>query len=80
MMVEMEISSRRVFAGRPAAATLVVAPHGEAKTAKAVQAAIMPVLLAVDGRRHDLTLDTRATLLDALRRQLKLTFAKGKSA
>jgi xanthine dehydrogenase YagT iron-sulfur-binding subunit len=36
----------------------------------------MPVNLEVNGVRRDLTLDTRTTLLDALREHLKLTGAK----
>jgi xanthine dehydrogenase YagT iron-sulfur-binding subunit len=36
----------------------------------------MPVSLEVNGKRHDLTLDTRTTLLDTLREHLKLTGTK----
>ena len=36
----------------------------------------VPVTLAVNGVRHDLDLDVRTTLLDALREQLRLTGAK----
>ena len=36
----------------------------------------MPVTLTINGRRHDLTLDTRTTLLDALREHLDLTGSK----
>ncbi len=36
----------------------------------------MPVSLTINGQRHDLTLDTRTTLLDALREHLDLTGSK----
>lgn len=36
----------------------------------------VPVKLTVNGRLHDLTLDTRTTLLDALREHLQLTGSK----
>jgi xanthine dehydrogenase YagT iron-sulfur-binding subunit len=76
MMSEMEMSRRGVLAGSAAAAALAAAPQAEAQPAKAAAPATMPVSLTVNGKRRDLTLDTRTTLLDALREHLKLTGTK----
>lgn len=76
MMSEMEMSRRGVLAGSAAAAALAAAPQVEAQPAKAPAPATMPVSLTVNGKRRDLTLDTRTTLLDALREHLKLTGTK----
>lgn len=76
MMSEMEMSRRGVLAGSAAAAALAAAPQVEAQPAKAAAPATMPVSLTVNGKRRDLNLDTRTTLLDALREHLKLTGTK----
>jgi len=76
MMSEMEMSRRGVLAGSAAAAALAAAPQVEAQPAKAATPATMPVSLTVNGKRRDLNLDTRTTLLDALREHLKLTGTK----
>ncbi|WP_443024330.1 MULTISPECIES: aldehyde dehydrogenase iron-sulfur subunit PaoA [unclassified Sphingomonas] len=76
MMTEMEMSRRGVLAGSAAAAALAAAPQVEAQPAKAAAPATMPVSLTVNGKRRDLNLDTRTTLLDALREHLKLTGTK----
>ncbi|WP_431311988.1 aldehyde dehydrogenase iron-sulfur subunit PaoA [Sphingomonas lacusdianchii] len=76
MMSEIEMSRRGVLAGSAAAAALAAAPQVEAQPAKAPAPATMPVSLTVNGKRRDLTLDTRTTLLDALREHLKLTGTK----
>ncbi len=76
MMSEIEMSRRGVLAGSAAAAALAAAPHVEAQPAKAPAPATMPVSLTVNGKRRDLNLDTRTTLLDALREHLKLTGTK----
>jgi xanthine dehydrogenase YagT iron-sulfur-binding subunit len=80
MMSEMEMSRRGVLAGSAAAAALAAAPQVEAQPPKAPAPApapaTMPVSLTVNGKRRDLTLDTRTTLLDALREHLKLTGTK----
>ncbi|KQM66320.1 hypothetical protein ASE91_09485 [Sphingomonas sp. Leaf62] len=75
-MTEMEMSRRGVLAGSAAAAALAAAPQVEAQPAKAAAPATMPVSLTVNGKRRDLNLDTRTTLLDALREHLKLTGTK----
>ncbi|MDN4633745.1 aldehyde dehydrogenase iron-sulfur subunit [Sphingomonas sp. PsM26] len=76
MITEMEMSRRGVLAGSAAAAALAAAPHVEAQSAKAAVPTTMPVSLTVNGKRRDLNLDTRTTLLDALREHLKLTGTK----
>ena len=76
MMSEMEMSRRGVLAASAATAALAAAPQVEAQPAKAAAPATMPVSLTVNGKRRDLTLDTRTTLLDALREHLKLTGTK----
>ncbi len=60
------------------AAPAVSAPAQEAPAAEAASSpgATMPVTLDVNGREHQLTIDTRMTLLDALRERLHLTGAK----
>ncbi|MGN7161457.1 aldehyde dehydrogenase iron-sulfur subunit PaoA [Sphingomonas sp. SAFR-052] len=75
-MSEMEMSRRGVLAGSAAAAALAAGRQVEAQPAKAAAPATMPVSLTVNGKRRDLTLDTRTTLLDALREHLKLTGTK----
>jgi xanthine dehydrogenase YagT iron-sulfur-binding subunit len=78
-------ASRRSFMLGSAAATagLLVAPmldaasakpHAAATPVKAPQA--MPLTLRVNGKAHDLEVDPRTTLLDALRERLDLTGAK----
>ena len=76
MMSEMEMSRRGVLTGSAAAAALAAAPQVEAQPAKAAAPATMPVSLTVNGKRRDLNLDTRTTLLDALREHLALTGTK----
>ena len=76
--------SRRTFVLSSAAATaaLLVAPLGAAPAPAATKTAIksdpnaIPVVLVVNGKRHELTLDPRTTLLDALREHLGLTGTK----
>jgi len=76
MMSEIEMSRRGVLAGSAATAALVAAPNVEAQPPKTAAPATMPVSLTVNGKRQDLTLDTRTTLLDALREHVKLTGTK----
>jgi xanthine dehydrogenase YagT iron-sulfur-binding subunit len=60
------------------AASLVTTGPGSAQAAAEGPAppAMMPVQLSVNGQVHDLTLDSRTTLLDALREHLRLTGSK----
>lgn len=62
-----------------ALATLGASLRGRAEAAPAAvdpQPQTMPVSLEINGTRHDLTLDTRTTLLDALREHLDLNGSK----
>ena len=73
--------TRRTVMGSCAAlATLGASMRGRANAAPAAaadpQPQTMPVSLTINGQRHDLTLDTRTTLLDALREHLDLTGSK----
>ncbi len=70
---------RGIMEGCAALATLGATLRGKAVAAPAAgdpQPQTMPVSLTVNGQRHDLTLDTRTTLLDALREHLDLTGSK----
>jgi len=59
-----------------AAITLPSSSTAQAPAASASQPARTKVSLRVNGRTHDLDLDNRTTLLDALRESLKLTGTK----
>jgi xanthine dehydrogenase YagT iron-sulfur-binding subunit len=65
-----------------AAGTFIAAPDSHAQPARAAVAApseqvpTVQVALKVNGRVHPLSLDTRTTLLDALREHLQLTGSK----
>ncbi len=68
--------SRREFIGSAVAAGAAVGlPTVPARTDEAAPPAT-PVTLTVNGRDHQLTLDPRVTLLDALRERLHLTGSK----
>jgi len=76
---EFEISRRGVLAGgvASAAATTLPTVAADARTVPgARKPATMPVSFEVNGKRVDLSLDTRTTLLDALREHLHLTGTK----
>jgi len=71
--------SRRSVLAASAASTVAVALPADAQAA-AVQGetapVILPVSFSVNGQRRELTIDTRTTLLDALRENLRLTGSK----
>jgi len=75
---DMEMSRRSILAGGAAVATLTTMPAPAAAPVAPVDLApaMTPVTLDVNGHRHTLMLDTRTTLLDALREHLKLTGSK----
>src|SRR3954451_24511232 len=71
--------SRRAFVlgSAAAAAAIVVNPIlGSADPAPKIDPNAIPVALTVNGTRHELRLDPRTTLLDALREHLDLTATK----
>ena len=59
-----------------AVAGAVAAPVAAPSSAKGADVPTAQVTLAVNGQSHTLTLDTRTTLLDALREHLQLTGTK----
>jgi len=74
----LSLLSRRRFLGTAGAATLTLASRPTSAEAAVEPAAMHSenVTLTVNGRRHDLDLDPRVTLLDALREHLGLTGTK----
>jgi xanthine dehydrogenase YagT iron-sulfur-binding subunit len=74
---EMEISRRGVLVGSAAAAALTTVSVADAQAAPVQpQPAMMKVTMKVNGQRRSLEIDTRTTLLDALREHLQLTGSK----
>jgi xanthine dehydrogenase YagT iron-sulfur-binding subunit len=75
MRIEFEISRRKLLAASAAtAATTAAVCDAEAQeTGAPVLAA---VALKINGKRHDLEIDTRTSLLDVLRERLQLTGTK----
>ena len=73
-----EVSRRGVLAGGTATAVLAAAPATAAppSSSKADAPPAMPIRFEVNGQRRELSLDTRTTLLDALREHLHLTGTK----
>ena len=77
MATELELSRRGVLASGAATAAFAVAPRAEAQAVPpANRPPIMPVTLEVNGKTRRLEVDTRTTLLDALREHLQLTGTK----
>jgi len=75
---EFALSRRSLVVGTAATAALSAVPAEGAQSAAPRQPApaTMPVTLEVNGRAETLDVDTRVTLLDALREHLKLTGTK----
>ena len=74
---DIELSRRGILAGGVAAAALTAVPAADAQAAVARPApATMKIGLEVNGQHRTLAVDTRTTLLDALREHLQLTGTK----
>jgi xanthine dehydrogenase YagT iron-sulfur-binding subunit len=77
---DMAISRRGILAGGAASAALTTVPFGEAEaqgtTRLQDKPETMKVSLKVNGTTHTLDVDTRTTLLDALREHMHLTGTK----
>jgi xanthine dehydrogenase YagT iron-sulfur-binding subunit len=76
---EFDISRRGVLISGAASVAATVAPHVAAEPAPPLQGAAPPmqkVAFKVNGKPRELELDTRTTLLDALREHLHLTGTK----
>ena len=71
---ELSLSRRDLMAAGAATATLGATPADAGPAADSPS--LVPVAFEVNGRKRSLTLDTRTTLLDALREHLKLTGTK----
>ncbi|MGN6376623.1 MAG: aldehyde dehydrogenase iron-sulfur subunit PaoA [Sphingomonas sp.] len=73
---DLAVSRRGVLAGGAATAALATVPAGAAEPAAETPPTKMTVNLTVNGKPQALTLDTRTTLLDALREHLHLSGTK----
>ncbi|VXC78634.1 aldehyde dehydrogenase iron-sulfur subunit PaoA [Sphingomonas sp. AX6] len=80
MPTDLEVSRRALLAGGAASAATVAVPTARAQSATPPRTqslpTTLPVRLTVNGQARTLTLDTRTTLLDALREHLNLTGTK----
>ncbi len=74
----MGVSRRGVLAGSAAAVAVTAVPAADAQglARTAASPVTMPLSLEVNGKRRELQVDTRTTLLDALRENLHLTGTK----
>ena len=72
---ELAVSRRGVIVGGAPCAALTAMP-ADAQPLSAAAPSRMPVTFTVNGRKQTLELDTRTTLLDALREHLHLTGTK----
>jgi xanthine dehydrogenase YagT iron-sulfur-binding subunit len=76
-LADLTLSRRGILAGGAATAALTTVSLAEAQAPPASPPpAKMKVALTVNGKRHQLELDTRTTLLDTLREHLQLTGTK----
>ncbi|MFS0773522.1 aldehyde dehydrogenase iron-sulfur subunit PaoA [Sphingomonas sp. 1P08PE] len=74
---ELAVSRRGVLVGGAASVAVTAVPAADAQNVRpAAQPTMMPLSLEVNGRRRELQVDTRTTLLDALRENLQLTGTK----
>jgi xanthine dehydrogenase YagT iron-sulfur-binding subunit len=75
--IDLEMNRRGVLASGGASVALTAAPALKAQTrSSAPQKVSLRIAMTVNGKKRDLDLDTRTTLLDALREHLKLTGTK----
>jgi len=70
------VSRRGILAGGAASGAAIAVPGLGKQASGVVAPAIVPVALVVNGSKYQLKLDTRTTLLDALREHLRLTGTK----
>lgn len=75
--IGLEVSRRGVLVGGTATAMIGLVPSAQAQTTKPdAEQQGFDVSFEVNGKPHSLTLDTRTTLLDALREHIDLTGTK----
>jgi xanthine dehydrogenase YagT iron-sulfur-binding subunit len=79
-MTDFNPARRKLLQATAAAGGAVAAgpllPEAQAQTAKPAASGAMNVLLRVNGTEHQVVIDPRTTLLDALRERLHLTGTK----
>jgi xanthine dehydrogenase YagT iron-sulfur-binding subunit len=77
---ELELTRREFLIASTAAAAVVMLPQGYAASSASAETAppptLMKVAFKVNGQARELELDTRTTLLDAIREHLHLTGSK----
>jgi xanthine dehydrogenase YagT iron-sulfur-binding subunit len=74
---DLELSRRGLLVGGAASAALTTVPlAASAQGAPQPAPTLLPIALEVNGQRREATVDTRTTLLDLLRENLKLTGTK----
>jgi xanthine dehydrogenase YagT iron-sulfur-binding subunit len=75
---DLELSRREFLVVGAASAAVAALPTGSASPAPPITASLLlsKVTFAVNGKTHTLDVDTRTTLLDALREHLQLTGTK----
>lgn len=71
-----KVSRRGVLAGGTVSVAATSVPIVRARAAAQPATPTVPISLKVNGKEHKLMLDTRTTLLDALREHIKLTGTK----
>jgi xanthine dehydrogenase YagT iron-sulfur-binding subunit len=75
--IDVDVSRRQLLAGGTVSVAVTVAPAARAQVAlKPRPPAVAKVSFSVNGRLHELEVDTRTSLLDALRENLQLTGTK----
>lgn len=76
-LTRLEITRRGMLAGTAGTAVAAASPAiGTSELPVREAAPLVPVRLRINGKGYDLSLDTRTTLLDALREHLHLTGTK----
>ncbi len=74
---DLEISRRDLMIGAASSAAVTAAPSAASAPASVTETSVTPtVSFNVNGQVHELTIDLRTTLLDALRERLNLTGTK----
>lgn len=79
MSKDLDVSRRVILAGGAASAAVLAVPPALAQSAPPrpqIRPVLADVTLKVNGKRHAVEVDTRTTLLDLLRENLKLTGTK----
>ena len=74
---DLEISRRDLMIGAASSAAVIAAPSAASAPASVTETSVTPtVSFNVNGQVHELAIDLRTTLLDALRERLNLTGTK----